>query len=193
MSQALSRRPLGRLALAFLVGLAILAFAAAPIMAEAPAPDKSTARFEVDFMADMIDHHAMAAMMAEMCVEKAIHEELISTCEQIIATQSQEIAMMQSWLQDWYGVSYAPEVKMDGMHRLMKLEGEEFEIAFMEMMIRHHRQAIKEGETCLDRGYHPELLGLCQNIIETQSAEIEQMQAWLCEWYGICRNYSEGA
>ena len=71
--------------------------------------------------------------------------------------------------------------------------GVEFEIDFMQTMIKHHRQAIKEAETCLDKAYHPKLLSLCQNIIETQSAEIQQMQTWLCEWYGICKkNEMEG-
>lgn len=139
----------------------------------------------------MIDHHAMAVMMAEMCVEKAIHEDLRSMCEEIIATQSQEIALMQGWLQNWYGVSHEPEMKMDGMHRLMKLDGEEFEIAFMEMMIRHHLGAIREGEKCLDNAFHQELLNLCANIIVTQSAEIEQMETWLCQWYAVCKERKE--
>ena len=67
------------------------------------------------------------------------------------------------------------------------LSGAEFEIAFMEMMIKHHEAAIREGERCLDRAYHAELRSLCEDIIETQSAEIAQMQTWLCEWYGICK------
>lgn len=182
------RRPLNRLALALLGSLAVLAVAVAPVLADAPAPDKATAKFEVRFMTNMIDHHAMAIMMAEMCTEKAIHEDLRTMCEEIIATQSQEMQMMQGWLQDWYGITYEPEMKMTGsMRKLHELSGAEFEIAFMKMMIKHHRQAIKEGEMCLDKAYHSELKGLCQNIIETQSAEIRQMQTWLCEWYGICK------
>ena len=172
------------------VVLGSLLAVAAPAHASEPAPDTATAKFEIDFMQDMIDHHAMAVMMGEMCLEKAIHEELRALCEQIIATQNQEIATMQAWLQDWYGVSYEPEMtkgEMQRMHKLHELSGAEFEIAFMEMMIRHHRQAIREAERCVDRAYHDELMTLCQNIIETQSAEIEQMQTWLCEWYGICK------
>ena len=66
------------------------------------------------------------------------------------------------------------------------LDGEEFEITFMEEMIRHHETAIREAERCVERAYHEDLVNLCENIIETQSAEIAQMEAWLCEWYGIC-------
>jgi uncharacterized protein (DUF305 family) len=41
----------------------------------------------------------MAVMMAEMCTMKAIHPELLSLCQNIIASQSAEITMMQAWLQ----------------------------------------------------------------------------------------------
>ena len=69
--------------------------AALPAAAEAPAAVEQAARFEVDFLTGMIDHHHMAVMMAEMCLEKAVHPELESTCETITATQSAEIATMQ--------------------------------------------------------------------------------------------------
>jgi uncharacterized protein (DUF305 family) len=159
-------------------------------IASEPAPDRSTARYEIDFMQDMIDHHAMAVMMAEMCVEKAVHEELRRLCEDIIAAQSAEIQQMQGWLQEWYGISYAPEMTpgaMKQMEKLAALSGAEFEIAFMEMMIKHHAKAVKEGERCVERVYHEELRELCENIIATQTAEIELMESWLCEWYGNCK------
>jgi uncharacterized protein (DUF305 family) len=73
------------------------------------------------------------------------------------------------------------------MERIASLNGAEFEIAFMEMMIRHHEKAIKEGRHCVDRAYHSALRALCENIIATQSAESAEMQTWLCQWYGECR------
>jgi uncharacterized protein (DUF305 family) len=105
--------------------------------------------------------------------------------------------VMQSWLQDWYGISYEPEMTpgmMRQVEKLAELESAEFEIEFTQSMIKHHLGAIKEGEQCLDRAYHPELLSLCQNIIVTQTQEIAQMQTtWLCEWYGICKDYLKKA
>ena len=159
-------------------------------IASAPAPSPSASNFEIKFMTDMIDHHHMAVMMAEMCVAKAIHPELRSLCESIRTTQMAEIEEMQGWLQDWYGITYEPVMKPGDekmMERLASLTGEEFEIAFMEMMIKHHEKAIKEGRHCLDKAYHTELRELCENIIRTQSAEIAQMQTWLCQWYSECR------
>ena len=153
------------------------------------APASGTARYEIRFLQDMIDHHAMAVETARLCVAKAVHEELRQLCEQIIAAQSAEIEQMQRWLEQWYGISYEPQMKPADermIERLASLGGAEFEIAFMEMMIDHHEAAIREAEDCLRRAYHRQLRRLCENIIETQSAEIEQMQTWLCEWYGIC-------
>ena len=198
--------------LAGLVLLASLAFVAAacsdstaplaPVMAErsvagvqgvgpssAPAPTPSQVNYEVDFMTDMIDHHQMAIMTSQLCVEKAIHEELRALCQEIIAAQQAEIQQMQTWLQEWYGITYAPEMKQSGMRMMEKLAAlspEEFEVAFMEMMIKHHAKAVKEGERCLEKAYHPELISMCEDIIETQSGEIALMQSWLCSWYGIC-------
>jgi uncharacterized protein (DUF305 family) len=55
---------------------------------------------------------------------------------------------------------------------------------FIEQMIPHHEDAIAMAELALVRAQHPELKGLAQNVITTQSAEIEQMRALYREWYG---------
>jgi len=117
-------------------------------------------------------------------------------CEDIKTSQSAHITQMQGCLQDWYGTTREPEMtpgEMRQMDKLASLSGAEFEIEFRESMIKHHRKAIREGEQCLDRAYHDELEGLCQNIITTQSAEIAQMQQWLCEWYDRCRGHEQAA
>ncbi len=159
------------------------------VIASTPAPRESTATFEQAFMKNMIDHHQMAIEMAEICLQKAVHEELRSTCENIISTQSAEIRRMQGWLQDWYGVTYTPTMKPGAerdLQRLGALSGEEFEIAFMESMIAHHEGAIREARECTRKAYHKQLLRLCESIISAQSAEIAQMERWLCDWYGRC-------
>ena len=42
----------------------MMAFAT-PVLADAPAPDQQTSKYEIKFMENMIDHHAMAVMRAE--------------------------------------------------------------------------------------------------------------------------------
>lgn len=193
MHQTNSRRNLRRPAtLLASVALATGAFAGAgaaaagPALADAPVASEQTARFEVDFLTGMIDHHAMAVSMAEICLEKAVHDELIATCESIITSQSAQIEQMQTWLQNWYGIDYEPDMSGGGsMNHLADLSGEEFEVAFMRSMIRHHWGAVREAEKCFDNAEHPELLALCEEIYTAQLGEIEQMQTWLDVWYGV--------
>lgn len=54
---------------------------------------------------------------------------------------------------------------------------------FIEEMIPHHEDAIAMAELALTRAEHPEIKGLAEDVIETQSAEIDQMREWYREWY----------
>ena len=103
---------------------------------------------------------------------------------------------MQSWLQSWYGVSYSPQMMpgmQNHMERMSEMSGAEFEITFMKEMIRHHWRAVVSATGCIDRAYHPELISMCANIVETQVAEITLMRTWLCEWYNICNYGPKGS
>lgn len=158
--------------------------------ADAPAPNRSQARYEVSFMSMMIDHHNMAIMMAMLCEGQTVHSELQQMCEDIITAQQAEIAEFQSWLNDWYGVQHEPVMKPSDqrmLDRLASLSGEEFEIAFMTQMIKHHSIAIRRASVCEKRAFHEELIARCQSIEEAQTAEIAQMREWLCQWYQKCR------
>src|SRR5574340_149742 len=179
----MTTRP-SRILLSALLVLSVAFADVTPVFADAPGPKTSAVKYEIKFNQDMIDHHMMAVMMAEECLQKASHEELIQMCNNIIGTQSEEMMMMPSWLLDWYGISYEPQMKhhMGGQHHSM--DGAEFEVMFMDMMIKHHAGAVKDAQKCQDRAYHDELIDLCGNIEVTQSQEITTMQTWLRDWYG---------
>ena len=77
---------------------------------------------------------------------------------------------------------------MGGMMGGMMLSGDEsvpFDQRFLEAMIQHHQGAIQMAEMALEQAEHEEIRSLAEDIITAQSAEIEQMQAWLAEWYGV--------
>lgn len=175
----------------FLVLLALFGISNVARAAE-PAPDPATADYEVRFMTKMIDHHMMAVMMGEMCIERAIHPELTTMCQDIVANQTAEIETMQAWLQDWYGVAYEPDMNSNSMSHLMSHYGADFEITFMRTMIRHHSRAVREGARCVERAYHPELISMCTDIVQAQLEEIQTLRTWLCQWYGICRSQTGG-
>lgn len=169
---------------------AILLAWSSAVVADQPAPSRSIAKYEIRFMENMIDHHSMALDMARICLTNAVQPELRAMCEQVIAAQQEEISMLQSWLGDWYGVAgYQPEMSardMKQMEQLRALSGAEFEITFMRQLIRHHQRAIRMAAICTKRASHPDLVDMCEEIIEAQAAEITQLRAWLCEWYGLC-------
>jgi uncharacterized protein (DUF305 family) len=74
---------------------------------------------------------------------------------------------------------------MGMMADLATLPGPRLEAVFMAMMIPHHEGAIEMANLALDRAAHDELKALARAIIASQSAEIEQMNRWLAEWYGM--------
>ena len=55
------------------------------------------------------------------------------------------------------------------------------DIAFAEMMIPHHEQAIEMSEIALLNTTNPEVLQLAQEIKDAQSPEIELMKSWAGE------------
>lgn len=63
--------------------------------------------------------------------------------------------------------------------------GQRAELRFLEGMIDHHQMALDMANDCLAKTEDSVLLTLCYDIIEAQSGEITQMQAWLLEWYNV--------
>ncbi len=119
-------------------------------------------------------------------------------CQNIIDAQSAEIAQMQDWLMNWYGIQYAPmpmmgdmgmmsdpPMMMGMMAGLNRLEGVEYDIAWAESMIDHHDDAIHMSERLLERipesEGHAGLRALAQQIIQDQSAEIETLEILITE------------
>ena len=60
-----------------------------------------------------------------------------------------------------------------------------FETRFLTGMIDHHHMAVMMAELCPGRTTHAELMQLCESIRMSQMEEIEMMQGWLRDWYGV--------
>jgi uncharacterized protein (DUF305 family) len=65
---------------------------------------KSGPEFEVAFLSEMSQHHAMAIMMSAPVLMAGYHHELFTLAENIVISQGQEIRQMDHWLQSWYGL-----------------------------------------------------------------------------------------
>ena len=63
-------------------------------------------------------------------------------------------------------------------------EEQPFDLQFIDQMIMHHQGAIMSSEHMITDSEQPELRQLAENIQESQSEQIQQMQTWRQEWYG---------
>lgn len=69
------------------------------------------------------------------------------------------------------------------MPSLDTLSAEEYEVAFLSMMIAHHAGAVDMAEWILERSEDPDVLAAAEAITAAQDPEIQQMTAWLRDWY----------
>lgn len=74
-----------------------------------------------------------------------------------------------------------PPMMMGMMAGLSRLDGVDYEIAWLEAMIDHHDDALHMSERILRRAQHEPLIALAQAIISAQTAEIEYMEALIIQ------------
>jgi uncharacterized protein (DUF305 family) len=63
---------------------------------------QSASDFDREFIQQMIPHHQMGVMMAQMVLANSDRPEIRELAQRIIDTQTAEINQMQQWYQDWY-------------------------------------------------------------------------------------------
>lgn len=66
--------------------------------------------------------------------------------------------------------------------QLKNKSGDEFDKAFIEMMISHHEGAVDMAKLIPDRAKHTEIKQLGEAIITAQTKEISDMQQWQKDW-----------
>ena len=54
---------------------------------------------------------------------------------------------------------------------------------FLVDMVGHHAMAVDMAQMAKDKATHPELKGMADDIIRTQTAEMDRMRTWLKRWY----------
>jgi len=136
-------------------------------------------------------------------------EAVRALAQQIADAQAPEVEQMKTWLEDWgmssdtatgdggmdmdghdmaghgSGGGEMDGAEMNGMmtesqmNELSQATGAELDQLYLELMIAHHEGAIEMAQTELKDGKNPAALQLAQGVIDTQQAEIEQMQALL--------------
>ena len=140
---------------------------------------------ELMFASMMIPHHSQAVTMSELALANTTNPEVLALATAIRDAQGPEITQMQSWLdQSDYSGTHAGHMDMGGMlsdEEIAKLaiaKGAAFDRLFLEGMIAHHEGAIEMAEMIKD-STNSEVKKLFNNIVSSQSAEIEAMKALL--------------
>ena len=150
--------------------------------------DEATGAYSDDelmFASMMIPHHSQAVTMSELALANTTNPEVLALATAIRDAQGPEITQMQSWLdQSDYSGTHAGHMDMGGMlsdEEIAKLaiaKGAAFDRLFLEGMIAHHEGAIEMAEMIKD-STKAEVKTLYENIVTSQSAEIEAMKALL--------------
>ncbi|GIW36809.1 MAG: hypothetical protein KatS3mg073_0954 [Meiothermus sp.] len=74
---------------------------------------------------------------------------------------------------------------MQSMAELKKLSGRNFDIAYMSMMIEHHKGAVEMARAILKVSKEARIRKAAQEIVAVQNKEIAQLTGWLKSWYGV--------
>jgi uncharacterized protein (DUF305 family) len=154
----------------------------------------SKASLDVKFLDTMSMHHEHGIKMAELVESRASHDELKAMAKKMIGEQQQEIKQMQAMKQKLgAGTGDATNMHMPGMKesmkgmdaKMQKLEaskGAAFERMFLDMMSKHHQDAMKMARGAVSKAQSQEIKDMAKKMSESQREDIAQMAAWKKEW-----------
>ena len=150
----------------------------------------------------MIPHHQQAVDMSTLAEKQTTNAELLALAKQIKDAQANEIEQMQEWLEAsgdtggdmnmqgdmGHDGGMTDNDMMDGMmggmltdeefDRLAGMSGAEFDRYFLESMIVHHEGALQMVRM-ITNSANAEAKALGESIVDSQTAEIEQMKQML--------------
>jgi uncharacterized protein (DUF305 family) len=143
---------------------------------------------DVMFAQMMLPHHEQAVEMSDMFIAKgdSVDSDVLALAETIKDEQGPEIDQLTTWLDDWgQDTSASMDHSMDGMMSesdmtaLDDAEGAEASRLFLEQMTEHHKGAVGMAQQEVDGGANPDAVEMAKNIVESQTAQIDQMDALL--------------
>lgn len=150
---------------------------------------KPTGNNDVDFSVMMMEHHRGAVEMSKVEIAKGTNADLKKFGQQVINDQEKEIVFMENLVKNASPAKDANSAEflkaMDqSMLTMMKDSTEVYnniDRDFAAQMIPHHQSAVDMARAYLKFGKNKELVTLCNNIISSQSKEIEWLGKWLKE------------
>ena len=144
-------------------------------------------RSEYDFIVNMIPHHQEAVDSSLKIAGRTERPELRDFASGIATVQAAEIEMMESWLSQWYPLRSGRADYRPMMRSVAGFSNDRADRSFLEDMIMHHRMAVMMAQGLLSGNHseRPEVIDFARQVIRDQNSEIEQMEIWLQEWFGV--------
>lgn len=159
--------------------------------------NKMMGNIDRHFIEQMIPHHEGAIEMAKLALEKSKRPEILSLANGIIDAQQSEITNMQKWYKEWFGTDVLKTDQhmmgghmMSGTSHMNSMSGDldklrtakDFDLEFINQMIPHHEMAVMMASMLKGSTERSEMKELADNIITSQTREIEMMQSWVGAW-----------
>lgn len=141
------------------------------------ARDEKKAPGDVAFLDQFSEHHKDAIKMSELAESKASSQELKKMAAEMREKQKEEVDQMMSWRKQYY--SSAPRTplsmpKMD-ISPLREKSGKDFDLAFIDMMTKHHDQGIAMAKKATDKLFQPKIMQFAENSIHDQDRERQRL------------------
>lgn len=136
------------------------------------------------FASMMVVHHEQAIEMSDILLSKqGLDAEIQQLAQGIKDAQGPEIRTLRSWQEQWNVPSEQPHSmgEDDGMvseanlEKLRQAEADEGTTLYLEQMVAHHEGAVEMAEVELSDGRFAQAKDMAQRIVDSQTAEIEQM------------------
>ena len=149
---------------------------------------------DVEFMQGMIAHHAQAIYMSRMAESHKANPRVVRLAIKIDQSQVAEIRIMQDWLRSngqqapdtssWRTMTMPGMLTAAQLDSLDKSTGVEFDRAFLEMMIAHHKGALKMVDDLFATpraGQEVDVNVFANDVVSVQTAEIGMMRRLLAD------------
>src|SRR5215207_846266 len=157
--------------------------------------DESFSKVDIGFLADMETHHTGAINMSFDYLDRSHDAVVKHFAQEIISSQSQELAAMNSYLNEAGGADVIGDgsvamawmdhpvrpADMPGMPTRAELadlaesSGLDADDVFTHLMIRHHAGGIAMAEYGVEHGEHPGVRAFARSMAKVQRTEIAEM------------------
>lgn len=139
------------------------------------------------FAQAMVPHQRDGLAMARLGRERAMRRELRRIGREMIPPRGREIRRLSALAAELQREGVRPGrgamTRRPANPRDLK-RAVSFDLRFMELVIRHHEDAISMAEEEQDRGGDGRLKKLAGEIQAVHERELEKLRRWLNTWYG---------